>query len=87
MINCLHRKYRDGCTPSGPYLQADMDQGKEVQESYQSVLNRALEVHSFANPVRKNPSLACVFLPEDVIEGMKTEVGPSVILQHCLKQT
>lgn len=51
-----------------------MDQGKTVQESYAGVYNRALEVLRLANPVRENRALACVYLPEDLIEGMKTEV-------------
>lgn len=46
----------------------------EVLESYEAVYKRALEVHSLANPVRENRALACVYLPEDLIEGMKTEV-------------
>jgi hypothetical protein len=55
-------------------LQADIDQGKDVQESYEQVYNRALEVFNLSNPVRENRALACVYMPEDIIEGMKTEV-------------
>lgn len=53
-----------------------MDQGKEVQESYQAIYERALEVFRLANPVRENRALACVYLPEDLVDGMKTEVCP-----------
>jgi hypothetical protein len=65
---------------------ASIQEGRsEAVETFSSVYKRAVEDLLAGDPTRSNRALACVYLPEDVIDNMKSEVHAHRV--HRMEQT
>jgi hypothetical protein len=49
-------------------------ESEDVDETLDEIYTRAVDAFAASDPVQTNRALACVYLPEDVIEGMRSEV-------------